>query len=127
MKRALELDPLSLVINRNLGEIFYYARKYDLAIEALNKTLELKPNLVETHAYLGLAYLQKSMYEEALAALQKEIEVSKGQAPLVDSWIGITYARIGKIEKAKKMTDYLLKRSEKEYIPPCWGFLYFGK
>jgi serine/threonine protein kinase/Tfp pilus assembly protein PilF len=126
MKRALELDPLSLVLNRNLGEIFYYARKYDLAIEALNKALELKASFVETHAYLGLAYLQKSMYEEAFTEFQKEIAVSKGQAPLVDSWIGIIYARMGKIEKAKKVADDLLKRSEKEYIPPCWGFLYFA-
>ena len=126
MKKALELDPLSLVINRNLGEIFYYARKYDLAIEALNKTLELKPNFVETHAYLGLVYLQKSMYEEALAELRKETEVSKGELPLVDSWIGIVYARMGQIEKAKKVADDLLKRSKKEYIPPSFGFLYFA-
>ena len=31
-KRALELDPLSLVINRDLGDAFYLARQYDAAI-----------------------------------------------------------------------------------------------
>jgi len=126
MKKALELDPLSLAVNRNLGEIFYYARKYDLAIEALNKTLELKRDFVETHAFLGLAYLQKLMYEEALAELRKETEVSKGKHPLVDSWIGIVYARMGEIEKAKKVADDLLKRSKKDYIPSSWGILYFA-
>ena len=126
MKKALELDPLSLVINRNLGELFYYARKYDIAIETLNKTRELNPNFIETHAYLGLVYLQKMMYEEALAELQKETELSKGQHPIYYSWIGIVYALMGEIEKAKKVADDLLKRSKKEYIPPSFGFLYFA-
>ncbi len=126
MKEAQELDPLSLVINRNLGELFYYARKYDLAIEALNKTLELKSDFVETHAYIGLAYLQKLMYEEALEELRKETEASKGELPLVDSWIGIVYAGMGEIERAKKVADDLLKRSKKDYIPSSWGILYFA-
>ena len=43
-KRAVELDPLSLVMNRSLGWTFYFARHYDAAIEQYRKTLELDPN-----------------------------------------------------------------------------------
>ena len=39
--RALELDPLSLLINTGLGWCFYSARRYDEAIEQCRKTLEL--------------------------------------------------------------------------------------
>ena len=31
-QRAVELDPLSLVINTDLGQDFFYARRYDEAI-----------------------------------------------------------------------------------------------
>src|SRR5437660_4167575 len=42
-KRAVELDPLSLVINTDLGSNYYYARRYDEAIAQLRKTLEMDP------------------------------------------------------------------------------------
>jgi len=44
VKRALELDPLSLLINGNLGILFYSARQYDQAIEQESKTLDLDAN-----------------------------------------------------------------------------------
>ena len=44
VKRALELDPLSLIINSDLGRTYYFARRYDEAIEQLRKTLEMDPN-----------------------------------------------------------------------------------
>src|SRR5262249_26509878 len=43
-ERALALDPLSVVLNRNEGMILYYAGQYDRAIEQLQKTLDLDPN-----------------------------------------------------------------------------------
>ncbi len=48
-KQALELDPLSLIINRNLGDAFYHARQYDQAIEQERKTMELDPNFIHAH------------------------------------------------------------------------------
>src|SRR5205823_1872560 len=40
-KRAVELDPLSLVINADLGADYYLARRYDEAIAQQRKTLEM--------------------------------------------------------------------------------------
>jgi serine/threonine protein kinase len=67
MKRALELDPLSLMTNTNLAGSFFEARQYDQAIEQLQKTIELDPNFGPAHAYLAEVYLQKRMYHEATA------------------------------------------------------------
>ncbi len=44
IERALELDPLSPVINRNAGRTYNVAGNYTRAIERLKKTLELNPN-----------------------------------------------------------------------------------
>jgi len=77
-KRALELDPLSLVINRELaGTGYYYARKYDLGIAQLRKTLEMDPNFPSVHDELGEALNQKSMYPEAIAEFENELANSR--------------------------------------------------
>jgi Tfp pilus assembly protein PilF len=42
--RALELDPFSRVINRNVGYIAYEARQYDDAIAQVKNAIELFPD-----------------------------------------------------------------------------------
>ena len=54
--RALALEPLSLIINKEVGTILYYARRYDDDVAQYLLTLELDPGFVRTHYYLGLAY-----------------------------------------------------------------------
>ena len=71
--RAQELDPLSLMISADVGWGFYFARRYDDALEQLRKTLELEPNFVMAHFILGLTYLQKRQFEQATAELQQAI------------------------------------------------------
>ena len=66
-KRAQELEPLSLIMNFELGIGFYYARDYDKSIEQLQKTLELDHNFPPALGFLPAAYEQKGMYAEAIA------------------------------------------------------------
>ena len=57
-KRALELDPLSLAINRDLPAAFYFARQYDKATKQYRKALEVDPSSNTVHGGLGSAYIQ---------------------------------------------------------------------
>ena len=75
-KRALELDPLSLIISKGVGTIYYYARQHDEAIEQYRNALELAPDFVRTRFFLGLAYQAKEMFEEAAVEFQRAIELS---------------------------------------------------
>ena len=59
-RKALQLDPLSEVINTNLGVGFMIAKLFDEAREQFRKTLELDPmfeiaseRFAELEAYLG--------------------------------------------------------------------------
>src|SRR6266403_1201608 len=54
-KRAVELDPLSLVINTDLGSDYYYARRSDEAIAQLRKTLEMGPGYYFAYVTRGQA------------------------------------------------------------------------
>ena len=64
--RARELDPLSLIINTNIGWILHLARKYDQAGEQYLKTLEMDPDFAVAHLKLGWTYEQRGMYGEAV-------------------------------------------------------------
>ncbi|MBA7670056.1 hypothetical protein ES703_78198 [subsurface metagenome] len=125
MKLAFELDPLSLVISRNLGQVFYRARQYERAIEALHETLEMDPNFTNTHRYLGLTYLAQSMYEVALAEFQKEKEIRNGVDVFSDAMIIVIHALTGKNEKALQLLDVFLEQSKNIYIRPyLFAYIY---
>jgi len=65
-QRALDLDPLSLTVNRGLGEALYYARRYDEAIAQFRHTLEMAPGHSFLRAQLANVYLTNGQPEEAL-------------------------------------------------------------
>ncbi len=61
MKKALELEPASLVMNTFMGATLYYAGRYDEAIDQCRRTIEMDPNFAVAHWHLGLAYEQKQV------------------------------------------------------------------
>ena len=65
-RRAVELDPLSVLNNWGLTSEYYFSRDYTHAIEQANKTLEIDPNYTYAMGYLGLAYEQLGNYGQAM-------------------------------------------------------------
>jgi DNA-binding winged helix-turn-helix (wHTH) protein/Tfp pilus assembly protein PilF len=78
MKRALDLEPTSLVMNTFMGATLYFAARYDEAIEQCRRTIEMDPNFAIAHWHLGLAYEQKDMFDEAIVEFQKATALSGG-------------------------------------------------
>jgi TolB-like protein/Flp pilus assembly protein TadD len=115
IRRAHELEPLSLSINTDFGFIPYLMRQYDRAIGEYRKALELDQNFVYTHWKLGLAYEQKAMYEEAIAEFHKAIALSGGSAQAV-VLLGHAYALAGRREEALKVLDELSEMSKRMYV-----------
>jgi TolB-like protein/DNA-binding winged helix-turn-helix (wHTH) protein/Tfp pilus assembly protein PilF len=68
MRRAQELDPLSVSVNTDVGVMLNHAGRLDEAIEAFKKTLETDPQFFDAYWNLGLAYERKKMFDEATAA-----------------------------------------------------------
>lgn len=127
IKRAQELDPHSIIINTNIGWPHYFARRYDRAIEAFQNALLIEEGFWYAHWGLGLSYFSKEMYEEALAEHQEAKDLYKGWQPDVESFIGYTYAHMGKREEAQQVLNNLLERSNRGYIPPMiFAYLCFG-
>jgi len=77
MQRALELDPVSPPMNRDLGQLLFMQRDYDQAIEQLQKTRDLDPEFIGVYYWLGRAYEQKQMPEHALGAFEQRLRSGK--------------------------------------------------
>ena len=76
LKKAQELDPLSLLIKTSIGRQLYFSRQYAAAIQQLQKTLEMDPKFVPAQHALEAAYAQSGMYKEAVAERQKVLTLS---------------------------------------------------
>jgi TolB-like protein/Flp pilus assembly protein TadD len=115
VKRAGELDPLSLV---NAGGGWYIeSGQYDLALELTRKRLELYPNAAVLYAALGTVYARKQMYQEAIANTQKSVTLSGGE-PRFLSALGYTYAIAGKRKEALGILRQLTLLSKSTYVSP---------
>jgi TolB-like protein/Tfp pilus assembly protein PilF len=117
MKKALELEPASLVMNTFMGATLYYAGRYDEAIDQCSRTVEMDPNFVVAHWHLGLAYEQKQLFDDAIEEFQRAISLSQG-SPLMKAALGHAYAKAQKTYEANKILDELSELSKHEYVSP---------
>jgi len=125
-KRALELDPLSLMMNTNVGVDDYYARQYDEAIAQLEKTINLDPRYNPAYLWLGQAFEQKKMYGQAIATFQNGLKQGE-RHPKILSSLAHTYALAGERDKANKVLDELRAMSKQRYVSPyLFAVVYVG-
>jgi TolB-like protein/DNA-binding winged helix-turn-helix (wHTH) protein/Flp pilus assembly protein TadD len=117
MQRALELDPLLLITNVNLGRIDYYQGRYDEAIKQYKRALELDENFMRTHLRLGLAYVQQRRFQEALAEYQRAREIG-GDTPQIDAHIAHVLAVSGRKTEALAALAKLQELAQRQYVPP---------
>jgi tetratricopeptide (TPR) repeat protein len=71
IRRAHELDPLSLHIADKFGWTFLYARRYDEAVDQFRKVLEMNPHYRRSMWGLARTYELKGMSKEAIAECLK--------------------------------------------------------
>jgi tetratricopeptide (TPR) repeat protein len=104
-KRAVELDPLSFVLNYNLGRMYHFARDYDQAIHQFKRTIELDPDNTSPHTFLGLTYLQAETYEEGIAEIRFAHERASIQGK--DWLLAYVYALTSRQEEALQILEEL--------------------
>ncbi len=115
MKRALDLEPTSLVMNSFMGATLYFAGRYDEAIEQCRRTIEMDPNFAVAHWHVGLAYEQKGMFDEAIAEFQRAFTLSGG-SPLMKASLGHAYAKANRKDEATKILAELNELSKERYV-----------
>ena len=114
-RRALELDPLSLIINTDAGETYYCARKPDEALLHLHRALDLDPDFAEAHLVLGKVFELKGEFSKAAA----EFDIANrlfGDAPNVWALKGHALARSGKRSEAQAIAAKLEEAETRRYV-----------
>ncbi len=117
VKQALEVDPLSLIINTDMGKMLYYARRYQQAAEQLQRTLDLDPYFAYACYTLGFVYLQEGRFDEAIAEINKAVVLS-GRDAASSAELGFAYAVAGQCQEAREVLATLEKHSKHGYVDP---------
>ncbi|MFP5265491.1 MAG: protein kinase domain-containing protein [Blastocatellia bacterium] len=117
VKRAQEVDPLSLVINLNVSRVLYFAREYDSAADQCLKTIEMYPGFFLGYRRLGQIYERKRMYAEALAEFDKSLALAANNSETI-SVKGYTLAAAGRVVEAEQVLAELKELSEQIYVSP---------
>ena len=124
-KRAVELDPLSLVINTDLGSDYYYARRYDEAIAQLRKTLEMDPGFYIAHLVLGQILDAKGAGDAAIVECEKARALNDD--PSVLGVLGRAHGLSGNKMEAEKILEQLKKLSKERYVSAySFALVYLG-
>jgi len=116
---ALELDPLSLVINTNKGWVLYFARRYEHAVEQLLSTIEMDESFLPAHYFLGLVYLQAGQHQDAAICFQKAAAISNNHPAPVTGMVR-TMALSGRRKDALKILEEVKASAVRRYVAPYY-------
>jgi tetratricopeptide (TPR) repeat protein len=119
-KKALDLDPLTPMAWINLGGRYYYARKYELCVENVMRSLEIDPEFTMTHYYLAYFYSQMKMYNEALSEIHRVFRAFGRQNTQFLAAEAIIKACSGDHEGAESVVDEIMALSKEKYASSFW-------
>jgi DNA-binding winged helix-turn-helix (wHTH) protein/TolB-like protein/Flp pilus assembly protein TadD len=117
IRRARELDPLSLITNSVEGFVSYYARRYDQAAAQLQKILELDSDFWPARFILGGTYAAQGSHRLAIAELEKAQQLSGNNSSVVAE-LAWAYAAAGRKEDARRLLQELSQKAKTSYVSP---------
>jgi TolB-like protein/Flp pilus assembly protein TadD len=124
-RRSVELDPLSIVINVDLGVTFLYAHRYDESASQLRKTLELDPTSFYTHYNLGILLQVTGDLSGAIAEYEKAKQL--GDNAFVSTLCAAAKAHAGDKDAARRMLNELYQMSQhREVVGYLRALLYLS-
>lgn len=126
IQKALQLDPLSLIIQTDAAEIFYRAGDWAVATTYLEKTIELDPNFADAHMIWGEVDEQK----KDLAGAIKEFGIAENLfhgAPNIVALEGHAFALAGQRGRALEIAHELEDLTKRRYVSGVdIGIVYCG-
>ncbi len=109
--QAVKLDPLSPIIGTWQVYNLVRQRRLDEALAAAKRTMEIDPNYVYFEPALATVYREQGKLSDALDIYIRVVQNS-GQP---SAGLGITYARLGKKEEARRVIEKLIERARTKY------------
>jgi DNA-binding winged helix-turn-helix (wHTH) protein/lipoprotein NlpI len=117
IRRAQELNPLSLIIHAMAGWFYYYARQYDLALQEVTKALEIDHNF-------GVGYVLLALIHERLGWTGAALEAARTGRKLLEESSLSLWALIQVLNSANRRAEAqellgkLEELAEQQYVSP---------
>jgi tetratricopeptide (TPR) repeat protein len=115
--RALELDPLSLIIHTVVGDTLFYARRYADSLPYFRRSLEMDPSFGPGHTDLARSLDLLGRSDEALAEFLEGVPCRE-DGPQPSSGLATLLLRTGQSDAAAAMIDKVLAVSQKQFVSP---------
>jgi TolB-like protein/Tfp pilus assembly protein PilF len=116
-KKAVEIDPLSLIMNFELGLGYFYSRDYDNAIDQFHKTLELQPDFRPPLQFLPICLEEKGQFDAAEKAFKDAANLVGIDTSVALANLAHFYGRRGRIGEARSLLKQLEQQSTQKYVP----------
>lgn len=111
-QKMLDFDPLSPMINLNVGWAYFHLGNYEQSIKQLQYTAEMSPGSAWPHLELSWNYAVTGEFEKALKECEICMRSSNGaDAPAAVGWV---YAVCGETEKALDCLKALEAQHQKD-------------
>ena len=114
---ARQLEPLSPMINVQLGVGFYLARRYGEAAQILRSTIAFEAAFWPAHLFLAMVCEQQRDDNRATAAAEQATQLSE-RHPVTVSGLGHVLGRASAPQRAAQLLAELSARAPTEYIDP---------
>jgi TolB-like protein/DNA-binding winged helix-turn-helix (wHTH) protein/Flp pilus assembly protein TadD len=116
IKRAIELDPVSVSAHDAAGAIFFDARQFDKVIEQAQRINELSPDDPRALIHFATAYFHQGQMELALEYAKRGVDAS-GRNPAFLCVLAGTEHRAGLTKEAEQTLAEVMQLASKGYVP----------
>lgn len=126
IRRAIALDPNSLLYRSDLSVTLMLAQRNDEAIAEAKGLLAREPTSAQAWWILGWASWRKGAHDAAIEAFKKRVELTGQSFPSLGG-LGFAYAQAGKRDEALKVLATMKERAKKETFDPMgFAWIYLG-
>lgn len=118
LRRALDIEPMSLHVGIILTLCYFLARNYERLIEECERLLALYPRFFMASTYRCLAWEQLGRADEAIAEYARILGEPDGE--IARRFMGYAYALVGDRDNALRTIEKLEIESRQHYLSPTF-------
>ena len=111
-RKAEALDPLSPVIQANVGTLLFMNRKYPETLTQLDKVLQLSPDFAPAYRVRSWVRMKEKKFDEAITDLEKVRSLASDDPDLL-TLFGYCYAATGRTNEALERIEQLKAEAAK--------------
>jgi tetratricopeptide (TPR) repeat protein len=126
LRRAQELDPLSVYISTELSWVYFHARRWDQSIAQFQRTQDLNSKSPWPHWGLAVNYMKVGRVEDALAELDKAV-AKAATSNYFKGLRGWGFGVTNQLDKAQQVLRELQETAAGQKVDPvAFAFVYMG-